>query len=82
MIPLVMSGILSGFQTYMPTQDELDNLPRVVLTANAEWDPHFVYWARAEGKQYYIKSVQTKRRHWQSPSVSNRARTAKAVYTC
>jgi hypothetical protein len=79
-IPLDISGIMSGFNTFMPTQDELDNLPWIVLTENAKWDPHSLLWAH---RHLNIKALQINPGQMPSDlSASNRARTLKAIITC
>ena len=38
-IPMEMVGTFCSFSTRVPTQEELDSLPRVSLTSDATWDP-------------------------------------------
>ena len=38
-IPLELVGVTSGFESRLPTPDDIINLPRVELTGTATWDP-------------------------------------------
>ena len=38
-IPLSMNGVMSGFESSYPTQDDMAYLPRVILTSDQQWDP-------------------------------------------
>lgn len=49
-IPLSMHGIISGFHTYKPTPADLEDLPRVCMTADANWQPYSNVYAEAEQK--------------------------------
>ena len=49
-IPLEMSGVISGFATTKPTPEELESLPRIVMTADSVWHPHSSTFAAAEEK--------------------------------
>ena len=39
-IPIGMKGIMSGFDTYLPSTADLEALPRLIMTSTAPWDPH------------------------------------------
>jgi len=47
-IPLELNGIMSCFPTRTPSADELENLPRVMMTSAAAWKPHSNSFADAE----------------------------------
>lgn len=47
-IPLEMQGVISGFQTHLPNQEELDSLPWVSLTRDVTWNPKDPHFAEAE----------------------------------
>ena len=49
-IPLTMTGVISGFATRKPTSDELEHLPRIVLTADSPWQPRSAAFVNAEEK--------------------------------
>ena len=39
-IPLELRGVMSGFTTRKPTEEEIDQLPRIELTSRARWKPY------------------------------------------
>ena len=41
-IPLVYNGTKLAFQTHAPSDNELENLERIILTSKSPWDPHNV----------------------------------------
>eukprot|EP00957_Ditylum_brightwellii_P053773 4073287-Ditylum_brightwellii.AAC.2 len=41
-VPLDVDGVIIGFDTRKPTEDELENCPRVILTEDTEWDPRTI----------------------------------------
>ena len=49
-IPLTMSGVISGFHTDKPSEDDLEDLPRVYMTPNAPWKPYSDDFAETEKK--------------------------------
>ncbi|KAL7575865.1 hypothetical protein ACA910_003181 [Epithemia clementina (nom. ined.)] len=49
-IPLSLQGIISGFHTEKPTPRDLEDLPRIVMTADAPWHPASDSFANAEEK--------------------------------
>eukprot|EP00957_Ditylum_brightwellii_P156135 11884247-Ditylum_brightwellii.AAC.1 len=38
-IPFEIDGVIIGFETCTPTQEELENCPRIALTDNISWKP-------------------------------------------
>jgi hypothetical protein len=41
-IPFQMNGTALNFESRVPSKDEVDNLPHIVITANDAWDPKTV----------------------------------------
>ena len=41
-IPFLTSGATVFFESHVPTDDELEQCPHIVLTSTREWDPHNV----------------------------------------
>jgi hypothetical protein len=39
-IPLELNGVISGFQSHYPAEEELENCLWIELTSDKEWDPH------------------------------------------
>ena len=58
-IPLELNGIMSCFATYAPTPDEMENLPRVVMTSSARWRPNSKSFADAEENLRIIAGTMT-----------------------
>ena len=50
-IPLTMRGVISGFLTRVPTEDEIADLQlHVELTSDVEWDPYATQFAMNENE--------------------------------
>ena len=49
-IPLSMNGVVSGFHSDKPTDEEVEELPRIYMTPNAPWRPYSDTFAEAELK--------------------------------
>ena len=53
-IPLTLKGVISGFETHLPTPDELETLPWIELTSDAEWHDS---WDTMEQRELNISAV-------------------------
>ena len=49
LLPLTLTGIISGFDCRKPTAQEYDDLPRLELTSNMDWHPSSDDFAEKEG---------------------------------
>jgi hypothetical protein len=59
-IPLKLHGIMSYFDVWRPTIDEIANCQHIEITSAAEWDPHSIHFAEEETKVHYnMASVNT-----------------------
>jgi hypothetical protein len=58
-IPLEIRGIISCFATSQPMAVDLDELPHIVMTSSAPWNPTSTSFAEAEEKFRMLKSVNT-----------------------
>jgi hypothetical protein len=47
-IPLMLKGIMSGFESRKPDWDEWERLPRIKLTADTPWAPRSTRFAKQE----------------------------------
>ena len=57
-IPFTLHGVISQFETRLPTQDEIDDgIKRIVLTNEATWKPYSVRYSNAE--ELHVRSRQT-----------------------
>ena len=60
MAPMETNGVIIGFKTRTPTEEELLTCPHVVLTSDAAWDPHNVQLCASaksfqkDDSQYYL----------------------------
>mmetsp|Transcript_38822 Transcript_38822/g.82849 ORF Transcript_38822/g.82849 Transcript_38822/m.82849 type:complete len:728 (-) Transcript_38822:475-2658(-) len=50
LIPFETEGSTIFFETFLPTQDDLEKLPQIVLTSEEEWDPLTVNMQRKPSK--------------------------------
>ena len=50
-IPLEMVGTFCSFATRVPTQEEIDSLPHIVLTDTSPWDPSRVSFSPHETEE-------------------------------
>ncbi|MEL7196623.1 MAG: hypothetical protein AAFO96_29655, partial [Bacteroidota bacterium] len=50
-IPLHLQGVISTFETTPPNDDDIANLPRIVMTSSAPWSPTSSILADTEHRQ-------------------------------
>ena len=58
-IPLDLNGVISGFHSHKPNDDDIENLPRIFMTTNAEWKPYSDSFAAAEEKCRHVGATVT-----------------------
>lgn len=49
-IPLTLNGIMSGIATEKPTWEQYAELPKIILTSGAPWNPRSSHWKDEETK--------------------------------
>jgi len=56
-IPFFMDGTIAAFDTYCPTEAEVEDLPHIEITSEEDWDPNSILFPRHQ-KNMVIKSIQ------------------------
>ena len=80
-IPLHLKGVVSCFPTIKPTDDDLENLPRIIMTSSATWNPCSSSFAKTEEKYRNLSSATQCIRNESRDENSNEPRVMSAART-
>ena len=73
MIPLQTLGTIIYANTHAPTDQELSKNPHIVLSSNADWDPHHIRFPShgvEEERRSTINTIQTRQQYNVEPSLN------------
>lgn len=79
-IPLTMKGVISCFETHKPSEQELEELPRLIMTSPTPWKPTSPIFAEEEEAQRSICSTLIIRKDGRSSLNAERILSAVATY--